>query len=203
MRFAIWTIVTGGILLSLAVPLTVLAETAYVTDKLQLGLHRAADTSDRAFRTLESGQEVDILSQDRYYARVRLLDGTVGYLKAAYLVSEKPAALIVAETRAANESLRQQLAKTKVQFAGPAATIDALEQQVADQQITIDESLLKVADLTEQNQRYVTRQEQYQYSLPLLWVAGAMAVCLFAGFLGGLWWIDHQSRKRHGGVRIY
>jgi hypothetical protein len=34
-------------------------------------------------------------------------------------------------------------------------------------------------------------------------VGSAIAVCLIAGFLGGLWWVDHRSRKRHGGIRIY
>lgn len=47
--------VTG---LSMFVPLLAAAETAYITDNLKLGMHEAADTSDRAFRTLESGQEM-------------------------------------------------------------------------------------------------------------------------------------------------
>jgi SH3 domain protein len=191
------------ILLLIALPATAAAEVAYVTDNLRLGLHRASDTSDRAFRTLESGQEVDVLTQDRYYAQVRLPDGTVGYLKSAYLVTEKPAVLIVAETAAENSRLQEELARLREQFSGPAATISALEQQVADQKATIDENLARVAELIEQNQSYVERQEQYQYSLPMTWVGGALAVCLFAGFMGGRWWIDYRSRKRHGGMRIY
>ncbi len=193
----------AGILLLLALPLQAAAETAYVTDTLQLGLHRAADTSDRAFRTLESGQALEILERDRYYAQVRLPDGTVGYVKAAYLVDAKPAKLIVAETRAEQERLEQALATLKEQFAGPAETISALEAQVADQKATIDENLAQVADLLERNRAYAERAEQYQYSLPMSWVAAALAVCLFAGFTAGLWWLDYRSRKRHGGVRIY
>ena len=46
-------------------------------------------------------------------------------------------------------------------------------------------------------------KERYKGSLPLRWVAGATAVCLIGGFLLGLWWVDHRSRKRHGGIRIY
>src|SRR5690606_41004561 len=88
-------------------PLASAAETAWVTDNLRLGLHQASDTSDRAFRTLESGQEVEVLSRDRYYAQVRLPDGTVGYVKVAYLVDEKPAVLIVDEARAESQRLRE------------------------------------------------------------------------------------------------
>jgi hypothetical protein len=58
-------------------------------------------------------------------------------------------------------------------------------------------------ELVEANERYISRQAQYQYSLPLTWVAGAMAVCLIAGILGGMWWLDYRSRKRHGGIRVY
>jgi SH3 domain protein len=170
---------------------------------LRLGLHRAEDTSDRSFRTLESGQQVEILSQTRNYAHVRLPDGTAGYVKLAYLVTDKPAALIVAETQAENEKLQQELARTKSQFAGPAATIDALEQQVAEQDAALDEGNRRVAELRTQNEDYLSRQQQYRYSLPVSWVIGATSVCLVAGFLGGLWWVDYRSRKRHGGFRIY
>lgn len=63
-------------------PLLAAAETAYVTDNLRLGLHQAADTSDRAFRTLDSGQELEVLTRDRNYAHVALPDGVRGYVKA-------------------------------------------------------------------------------------------------------------------------
>ena len=199
---------TAGILLTMllvlmALPLTAAAETAYVTDNLHLGLHRAADTSDRAFRTLESGQALEVLTRDRYYAQVRLPDGSVGYVKAAYLVSDKPAKLIVAETRAEQARLEQEIATLREQFAGPAETISALEQMVAEQKSVIDENLARVAELLERNETYAKRAEQYQYSLPMRWVGAALAVCLFAGFMGGWWWLDYRSRRRHGGMRIY
>ena len=197
---------TGGLLLialSFVLPSLAVAETAYVTDQLRLGLHRAADTSDRSFRTLQSGQELEILSQTRNYAQVRLPDGTVGYVKVAYLVTDKPAALIVSETQAENQRLQQELERTKTQFAGPAETIDALERQLAEQQAQLDEGSRRIAELQEQNTSFVSRQEQFRFSLPVSWVAGATGVCLVAGFLCGLWWIDYRSRKRHGGFRIY
>jgi SH3 domain protein len=194
---------TAGLFLIFALPLSAFAETAYVTDQLRLGLHRAEDTSDRSFRTLESGQEVEILSQTRNYANVRLPDGTVGYVKVAYLVTDKPAALIVAQTQVENERLQQELERTKSQFAGPAATIDALERQVAEQHAALEEGNRRIAELRVQNSDYLERQAQYRNSLPVSWVVGATSVCLVAGFLAGLWWIDYRSRKRHGGFRIY
>ena len=94
------TITRVAVCVLLMLPALLQAETAYVTDNLRLGLHQAADTSDRAFRSLDSGQQLEILSRDRNYAHVRLPDGVQGYVKAAYLVDDKPAKLIVAETQA-------------------------------------------------------------------------------------------------------
>lgn len=197
MRFLLHVLVLA------ALPLTAMAETAYVTDQLRLGLHRAQDTSDRAFRTLDSGQELEILTRNRNYAQVRLPDGTEGYVKFAYLVTEKPARLIVSETQAESERLQQELDNLRAAFAEPARTIESLEQQLGEHQAQITEAQAQISDLAEQNQDYAARQGQYKYSLPVKWVGGALAVVLLAGFLGGLWWTDYRSRKRHGGIRIY
>jgi len=184
-------------------PILAAAETAYVTDNLRLGLHRASDTSDRAFRNLDSGQELEILSRDRNYARVRLPEGEEGYVKAAYLVLDKPAKLIVNETIAERDRLTAELEELRQQFAGPAAAIAALEQEKAELLGKLDESESLIDELGEQNSNLRGRQAQYKYSLPLVWVGGAIAVCLLGGFLLGLWWVDHRSRQRHGGIRIY
>lgn len=184
-------------------PLAALAETAYITDNLRLGLHQAADTSDRAFQTLDSGQELEIISRTRNYANVRLPDGVEGYVKAAYLVSEKPAKLIVEESQAKVESLQAELNETKAAFAAPAATIDRLEQQLTASQTEASEITARASELMNELDDYRSRQDRYKYSLPFTWVGGAVLVCLLAGFLAGLWWVDMRSRRRHGGIRIY
>ena len=184
-------------------PVLAAAETGYVTDRLMLGLHQAEDTSDRPFRSLESGTAFEILSRDRLYARVRLADGTEGYVKAAYVVDEPPAKLIVNQAQAEAERLTRELEEAKAAFAEPAAVIDSLKSQAAALESELEAARTRLDDLEEDNAKYQSRAERYQYSLPYTWVGGAIAVCLIAGFLGGLWWVDHRSRKRHGGIRIY
>lgn len=192
---------TIGILLF--APCAALAETAYVTDRLQLGMHRAPDTSDRAFRTLDSGQEMEVLSRNPSYAQVRLPDGTVGYVKAAFIVNEPPATLIVEETRAENQRLAAELERARVQFAEPASAIAGLEQRVARQEAELAESAARIEELRHANARYLSRQAQHQYSLPLGWVAGALFVALIGGVAAGMWLFDWRSRRRHGGIRVY
>jgi len=184
-------------------PFAAIAETAYVTDTLQLGLHQAEDTSDRPFRNLDSGQAMEVLSRTRYYAHIQLPDGTQGYVKAGFLVDAKPAKLIVAETQAEADRLARELEESRQAFAAPAATIDALKQQAADLQTRLDSSEAAVAELGDENTSLRNRQAQFQHSMPLQWVGGAVLAVLVGGFLLGLWWVDHRSRKRHGGIRIY
>ena len=184
-------------------PMLAAAETGYVTDRLMLGLHRAADTSDRPFRSLESGTEFEVLSRDRQYARVRLSDGTEGHVKLAYVVFEPPARLIVSQTQAEVERLTAELDEAKKAFAEPAAVIDSLKGQAETLEAELAAARSRVEQLEEDNASYQSRAERYQYSLPYTWVGGAILVCLVAGFLAGLWWIDYRSRRRHGGIRIY
>ena len=184
-------------------PVLAQSEIGYVTDNLRLGLHQASDTSDRAFRTLESGQALEIISRNRNYANVRLPDGVEGYVKAAYLVFDKPAKLIVAETEAANVALRTELEETKRAFAEPAAAIASLEQRLAASESAAETSAAQVVELSAGIEDLRGRQDQYKYAVPITWVGGVMRVCLLGGFLVGVWWVDRTSRKRHGGIRIY
>ena len=184
-------------------PLTAVAETAYVTDNLRLGLHQSENTSDRAFRMLDSGQSLEVLYRDGSYANVQLPNGMQGFVKAAYLVSEKPARLIVAETIAERDALRDELNATKEALAEPAAAIAALESRRDELSASLESAQSQIAGLQQQNESLGGLQKRYKGSLPLSWVAVALAVVLIAGFLLGNWCVDHRIRKRHGGIRIY
>ena len=184
-------------------PLAAAAETAYVTDNLRLGLHAAEDTSDRAFRFLDSGQAMEVLIRDRNYANVRLPDGAEGWVKSAYLVDEKPAKLIVAETMAERDALAAELESAKQSFAEPAAAIDRLEGEVGDLTAQLTSAQSRITELEEENASIQGMKEQYRSSVPITWVGGATVLILVVGVLGGLWWADYRNRKRHGGIRIY
>jgi SH3 domain protein len=195
--------VLGTIGLLTLLPLAAFGDTAYVTDNLRLGLYEAEDTSGRPLQMLESGQAMETLTRDRNYANVRLPNGTEGWVKAAYLVDDKPARLIVAEITAERDSLITELEEIKQSFAAPAATIDALRTEAQSFDSRLAEANARIAALEEENASIIGLKDQYRGSLPLSWVAIAIAVCLVAGLLSGLWWVDRRSRARHGGIRIY
>lgn len=183
-------------------PIVAAAETAYVTDNLKLGLYEAEDTSGRAFRTLDSGQSMEVLIRAANYANVRLPDGTEGWVKTAYLVDAKPAKLIVAETMAERDALAAELEEAKQAFAEPAETIDRLRQETASLSAQLESAQSESTALREENVSIQGMKERYKGSMPLNWVGSAALVCLIVGLLGGLWWADYRSRQRHGGIRI-
>lgn len=184
-------------------PLLAAAETAYVTDNLRLSMWENADLQGTRIETLVSGQAFEVLSRNAQTTLVELPDGRQGYVSSGYIVPEKPARLIVAETQAENERLSLEIGELRASFAEPAALLDRMQQEAADLQTIIDSNAVRMAELEEQNQSHLDKADRYQFSLPYNWVGGAMFVCLIAGFLCGLWWIDRQSRKRHGGIRVY
>ncbi|MEO0579640.1 MAG: TIGR04211 family SH3 domain-containing protein, partial [Pseudomonadota bacterium] len=192
-----------GLLVLAALPAAAQETTYYVTDRLRLGLHNAEDTSDRPFRVLDSGQAMVVVARNGNYAQVRLPDGTEGYVKAAYLVDEKPAILVVSERAENYASMETELADAKAKFAGSAGRISELERQVGELNGALNERKDKLGTLTDENQKFRQQMSLYRFSLPWPIVLGAALVAVVLGFIGGMWWIDHRSRKRHGGFRIY
>lgn len=91
----------------------------------------------------------------------------------------------------------------RASFAEPAALVDRLREESAGLQATIYTNSGRMAELEDENEAHVSRAGRYQYSLPYTWVGGAILICLLGGFLFGLWWVDRQSRRRHGGIRVY
>jgi SH3 domain protein len=178
-------------------------ETVYITDILQLGLHRAEDTSDTPFRNLVSGTEVTVLERVPNFARVRTADGEEGWVKSAFLVSEKPARLRVAEVEARSAELEAELARAiearDSAKSEAAAIVASAELEIAASDLSQD----TLARLQQENTEYESRMEFYRGAIPWPWVAAAIVVALIAGFVAGWWWLDASIRRRHGGFRLY
>jgi SH3 domain protein len=189
---------------SLAMPsLAAAQETAYVTDSLRLGLHRNSQTSDRPFDNLLSGTPLAVIERNASYARVRTPGGQEGWVKSAFLVDDKPAALRVAELETELAGLRGQVDQAHSARTSAEAELDRLGKQVAQTTGSADRIHDTLERLERENADYEARIEEYRGSLPLGWVAAALGVALAAGFAAGLWWLDSLIRRRHGGFRIY
>ena len=70
------------------------AETAFVTDRLLLGVHESKSLDAAVLRLLESGDAVEVLERDGELARVRTSRGREGWVDGRYLSAVAPAAAL-------------------------------------------------------------------------------------------------------------
>lgn len=178
-------------------------ETAYVTDVLRLGLHKAQDTSDQPFQTLISGAELDVLRRIPNFAEVVTKDGRQGWVKSAFLVPEKPAQLIVAETQASLESAQAALAAAEEARLAAETELSRLLNDPGSKLGQAISMSARITELESRNAELETQLETYRRVVPFEWAASAVVAALLGGFFLGLWSLDAYIRHRHGGFRVY
>lgn len=193
--------VVAGLLMMVAVPVG--AEIAYVTDQLRLGVHQAADASDRAFTNISSGDRVDIIEETNYYALVILPDGRQGWVKKNYLLPDKPAALIVEEMTRERDDALGQLESLQSSLATREERVIQMEVEVAGREAAGLAEKEELIELREIRADLTDRLEAYSFSVPGGLFFAGLAASLVIGFLVGWWWLDRRSRARHGGFRVY
>lgn len=181
---------------------TAVAQTAYVTDQLRLGVHAAPDTSDRAFVNLESGDRLEILEQNQFYARVRIPDGREGWVRRTFLVDEQPARFRIQKVEQERDRLSAELAALQNQMSKRNEIVSNLESQLATATDTRQVERDELADLRERNKELVKDLEAYRFSVPGYWFLATIIVALVGGFIAGKKWLDQLSRRRHGGFVI-
>lgn len=67
------------------------AETLYVTDRILLGVHQEAQEDSVLVKSIVSGTAVDVIGSQGAFSKVKLLDGTEGWVSTGFLKQEKPA----------------------------------------------------------------------------------------------------------------
>ncbi|MDJ0871080.1 MAG: TIGR04211 family SH3 domain-containing protein [Gammaproteobacteria bacterium] len=182
---------------------TARAETAYVTDILQLALHEQEGSSGSLLRNLVSGTQLEVLERKNYYARVRTADGVEGWTKANFLVADKPARLRLAELEQQSGALATDRDKALESLAAERERLAAVREQAQKASQLANENAAKLRQLQQENADYRSRLSVQEFSIPWKWSLGGLLASLILGFMGGIFWFDYRSRRRHGGHRIY
>jgi hypothetical protein len=112
------------------------AATAYVSDELVLGVYADQNSQGQRLATLHSGTSVETLAQSGEFTQVRLIDGTTGWVKSAFLTPSAPAVVRVKQlqeeldrTRATTPALAEAAARSEV---------ERLKQELAARQSELD-----------------------------------------------------------------
>ncbi len=183
--------------------ISVFAETVYVTDELRLTVHKAPDTSDQPFHTMVSGDSMDVLERKTYYAKVRLTDGRVGWVRGAYLIEQPPAAARIRSVEAERDSAQAKLASLESSLAERESSVSRLEKDFAVRVAAMEAEQAELVQLRAENESLNQNLARYSSSVPISWAAIAVLVMLTLGLFGGWWWMDRRSRANHGGFRVY
>ena len=112
------------------------AATAYVSDELVLGLYAEQNGQGQRLATLHSGASVETLGVNGEFTEVRLNDGTVGWVKSAYLTTREPA---TARVKKLEEELDQRRSTTPaLAEAAARSEVEQLKRELAAKQADLD-----------------------------------------------------------------
>ena len=129
------------------------AETAYVIDKLLVGVHQGQDLDSAIVKVLPTGTKLEVVKRDGELALVKDDGGTSGWVDSAYLMAEAPASRQVAR-------LKKEIASLNAKLSDPAnastATVtsgsgrDKLAKENTDLKGKLSAEKLKTEDLKSQ-----------------------------------------------------
>ncbi|MGE3774957.1 MAG: TIGR04211 family SH3 domain-containing protein [Gammaproteobacteria bacterium] len=144
------------LLVVLCMPRAVAAEAAFVIDKLLVGVHKDADLNSAIVKVLPTGTELSVLARKGELAQIKDPEGITGWVDAAYLMKEPPAASQLAQLKQEKISLSERLRKLETATksgkteAADLAKVDALTNENTDLKSQLSAQKLKNGELEEE-----------------------------------------------------
>ena len=92
---------------------SVFADTRYVSDRLIISVRDGQNQDAAVLGYIETGTPVDILEEKEDLLKIRTVDGIEGWVRAQYIVSEKPKALIIENLKNEIMSLNKEFENLK------------------------------------------------------------------------------------------
>ena len=92
------------------------AQAAYITDKLLVGLYESLENFGKPIKILSSGTAVEILERQRGYIKVKLNDGSIGWVELRYVTDDAPSQAKLTDLEKENKLLQRNLEKAKADF---------------------------------------------------------------------------------------
>ncbi len=194
---------------------TLLAEqTAYITDSLLLRVYSSADETSSVLETIDSGDSIELLEKQGDFSKVRIYDGTVGWIKSAFIVEEPPAKLLYYSVSEQNKELKQQIETLQNNSSGndEIQQVEELEQALAKQrqlnlqlqeQLTNLERTVELSpESTDVKQTIRTKIATHNYSKQIPWLIAVAIALVILSFLFGLKVSSLRMRKRLHGFRL-
>lgn len=100
-------------LIALLVAVPVAAKAAYITDRILAGLYASPELAGEARLELPTGTAVDVLERQGVASRVRLADGSDGWVRSEYLSESMPAQSLLLRLAEEHRRTRDELQRLR------------------------------------------------------------------------------------------
>jgi len=197
----------------LVLPLAAVAETAYVTDRVEARLLSGFVEGASPVKTVESGTALEVLERYGNQARVRDPEGAEGWIEARLLTHQPSAREQLKAMKSELERTRAQVVKLQTQVdaaRAPDPAAKRLEAELAG----VRAELAQAQDALKEAQTRAAEPppapppppapasgEEAGGGFSFLWAAISFAM-LLVGFVGGRVWVREAIRRRMGGMYL-
>lgn len=126
------------------------AETAFVIDKLLVGVHQEEDLTSAIMKVLPTGTKLEVVARKGEIAKIKDPDGVTGWVDAAYLMKSAPAADLLEQLKLDKQALADRvraLESSKATPGGPPAAVDALTNENTEIKSQLSAQKLKNSEL--------------------------------------------------------
>ena len=156
-----------------SVPLVAYAETAYITEKLEVPVRSGESREYRIIRYLQAGAQVEMLqTYESGYTKIRDERGREGFVLGRYLVDRSPSFVIagrleaeVAKQRETIKRLEQDIEALTAQNKSSNELIRIAKDQLAEKEVELKEFLATAGDSITLKNRLVALETERQVLL--------------------------------------
>lgn len=120
------------------------AESLYVTDRILLGVHDSASKDSLLIQSVPSGTSLEILAEENSFKKVRLPDGSQGWVDAAFLVKEQPAPAQYDILQVKYKKIEQKISTLKEKLKKTERELQVRQDQVSNAKTAMQEMKKKI-----------------------------------------------------------
>tara|TARA_B100000929_G_scaffold212707_1_gene169832 strand:+ start:1227 stop:1916 length:690 start_codon:yes stop_codon:yes gene_type:complete len=209
----------------------VLAEIAYVTDEVNIGLHKEPTNESPIIKLVPSGTELNIIERENDLIHVEEPEGVRGWVNTQNVLNNKPGKTKINELEITNKELHKKI-ETLEKESTKLISQEELEQKLNSERLkvgelqveltniksragniqTSDKLLADIEQLKSVNKQLIDQFESVginrENSLSSIEpqkepLSFSIFLIIFIfGIAGGIFILDYINRRKHGGFRV-
>jgi len=148
---------------------SVAAETKYVREIVYVTLRDAPALNHKVITNLPSGQELEVLKVENEWTRVRIANGTTGWVLSRYVTAKQPSSYLVSRLKASQQTLQEQAISMSDENKNLQAEIQRLKEQYQSQITELENAKQKLTqagrsygDLKRESAGYLQLKTNYE-----------------------------------------